>query len=208
MAYVTGPPRSCDDGTRCRRPESVGEAVGDLGDRDGPTGADVEGLCFPRDHPQRAGSQVRPYDVSDMNEISRLAAVLVDTRRFAATERRSKESSNPGIRRIEGQSGTVDIVVSEGDDGRSRFGRPDATEVFLGYLRGGIHRLWPKRGGLLNEGPRQAGGADGTEGLESASIQVVGGARRRLDHTVGATLVALFTVNNHRTGQHQPTTEP
>src|SRR5207249_3683342 len=104
--------------------------------RPGPAAGHVEGAGG---QPRRGqGEDVGPGDIGDVDEVPRLAPVLEDVRGPTGGQGAAEDRRHAGVGRVPGHAGPVDVVVAEGDDGGTGVAAPQAAEVLLVQLGGGV----------------------------------------------------------------------
>ena len=143
-------------------------------------------------------------DVTDVDEVASLPAVLEDSRGGAAFQRRAEDRRHPGIRRVARHPGPVDVVVAQRDHATAAGVGPGGGEVFLGDLGRGVHAARVQPRVLVDEVRRQRGGAGGAARFEPAGGEVGDRAGGGSGRAVAGAGVGALAVDDHGAGQDEP----
>ena len=177
-----------------------GDLPGHVEDRDGLPGADVVGgvrrVVGVDDGAHR--QHVGPGHVVDVHEVAHLAAVLVDLRCLAALERGAEHRRDPGVRRVLGHAGPVDVVVPQCDGSGPGLPHPRGRVVLLGQLARRVGAARVEAGVLVHQGPGQRRVAGRAVVLEVTGVERSQRTRSGHLRAVGRAGVAALAVDHHR----------
>ncbi len=184
---------------RLRAAERVGQLAGELADGARGAAGDVEGSGLPGTEREN----IRRRDVTDVNEIAQLGAVLEDTRGATALQSAPEDARDAGVGRVARHPRAVDVVVAKRRNGRARFARESGAERLLLRLRRRIDVARVERCVLGHGLGREREAADRAGRLELARVEPFAGARPGTDEAVLGAPVAALAVDDHAAREHE-----
>ena len=176
--------------------EQLGQQLGEVEDRRGLAGTDVDGLVVER--VVLEGQQVGPHDVAHVDEVARLAAVFEDERRLPVEKTRGEDGARARVGVRERLTGPVHVEVTK-RDGRYAVGPSHHEAVLLLILLGdGVDRSRREALGLGRRERRQREPTLRADRLPCAGQQLLRRAQARIDVAVLAAPVGTLAIDRHR----------